>query len=236
MERFETLRGGTRIYISDTDPVAVDSLLLAAFVGRRAKKTALELGSGNAAALLWLFDRGLLGRGVALELRRGASELARRSAAECGAPIEFVEADARDYRSARKFDLVISNPPYFRENSGRRPKDAARFDMKFENSGGLADFCAAAARNLKQGGSFSFCFPCARLAAAFCALRDNGLEPKRLRLVAHEAGGEPYLALCDARYRAGEGLKVEPTLATRSGGAETAEYSDITATRKGETT
>ncbi len=101
-------------------------------------------------------------------------------------------------------------------------------DKRFENNGRFADFCISAAKNLKQKGSFCFCYPASRLANAFISLRSAGLEPKRLRFVRHSVGDEPYLVLCDARLSAGEGLRYEPDLVTRSDGEETAEYADIT--------
>ena len=67
-----------------------------------------------------------------------------------------------------------------------------------------------------------------RLAEIMCLLSENGLEPKRLRLVAHSQMHEPSLILIEARRGGKPGLKIMPTLILRNDdGTETDEVLKI---------
>ena len=64
----------------------------------------------------------------------------------------------------------------------------------------------------------------ARLAELLETLRRSGLEPKRLRLVQHDAASAPSLLLLESRRGGRPGLAVEPTLLLRDAdGRETDE-------------
>ena len=63
-----------------------------------------------------------------------------------------------------------------------------------------------------------------RLAELLETLRRSGLEPKRLRLVQHDAASAPSLLLLESRRGGRPGLAVEPTLLLRDAdGRETGE-------------
>ena len=63
-----------------------------------------------------------------------------------------------------------------------------------------------------------------RLAELLETLRRSGLEPKRLRLVQHDAASAPSLLLLESRRGGRPGLAVEPTLLLRDAdGRETDE-------------
>jgi tRNA1(Val) A37 N6-methylase TrmN6 len=76
----------------------------------------------------------------------------------------------------------------------------------------LEELCAAAGRLLKNGGKFAFIYPTTQLAQAFFALNTYGMEPKRLRLVAHDPAAIPKLALIEGRKQGKPGLLAEPNL------------------------
>ena len=61
-----------------------------------------------------------------------------------------------------------------------------------------------------------------------CILRESGLEPKRLRTVAHDASKEPSLILVEARRGGSSGMKLLPPLFIRNpDGSETQEILKI---------
>ena len=99
---------------------------------------------------------------------------------------------------------MVSNPPYFPPGSGRGD-DPARMELH----GGLEELCAAAGRLLKNGGRFALCHRPERLCDVLCTLRAHGLEPKRLKLVAHSPAHPPALLLVEAVKGGRPGLVVE---------------------------
>ena len=87
------------------------------------------------------------------------AELIQRNAALNGFA-ERIRVHATDLRELTaeqlggEVDLVLSNPPYMRTDCGKRNLSDAKYLARHEVCGGIADFCAAAARILRFGGRF----------------------------------------------------------------------------------
>lgn len=209
----ELLRHGTPVYISDTHRFGSDALLLSGFCRPRRDERAADLGSGCGIIALRWHDLGHRGRCEAIELQAEGSALLAAACAEAGIEhILPVTADLRTFGLDRPecFDLVGCNPPYFA--AGRRSPDPARAAARHEDYCTLRDAAGCAARLLRYGGRFALCGRPERLAEAFCALREAGLEPKRLALVKQTPESAPRLFLCEAKKGAKPGLVIEPDL------------------------
>ena len=186
-------------------PLGGDALALGEFATVRPRWRVCDLGTGSGALLLLLARRaeGLSLTGV--EQYPLAARTARDNLAANGLPGELVLGDWREIPlPAGAFDLVVSNPPYFPPGSGRGD-DPARMELH----GGLEELCAAAGRLLKNGGRFALCHRPERLCDVLCTLRAHGLEPKRLKLVAHSPAHPPALLLVEAVKGGRPGLVVE---------------------------
>ena len=78
---------------------------------------------------------------------------------------------------------------------------------------------------LRWVGRFCVVFPTERLAELMETARRFGLEPKRLRMVQHDAAGVPGLVLLECRRGGKPGLRAEPALLLYDpDGRETAEH------------
>lgn len=205
----EYLKNGSAVLVDGAHTISCDSLHLADFAYKAADE-ALDLGCGMGIILLYMADKGALGRMTGIDSDPAACELFRRSIDQNGFEnISCLCGDARDYTESRKFSLVVSNPPYF--TSGRT---GARAAARHDGTLTLDDVCRAAARNLKQGGRLCVCIPSNRLAELFASMKSHRIEPSRLRLVRSRAS--VYLALCEGRYGGGAGLSVLPELVVGS--------------------
>ena len=91
----------------------------------------------------------------------------------------------------------------------------------------LDDLCAAAARLLKFGGRLCICQRPERLCDAICAMRDHGMEPKRLRFVTQRPGRPPWLFLLEGKKGAKPFLQVEKDLIIEGPGGFSREVLDI---------
>ena len=186
-------------------PLGGDALALGEFATVRPRWRVCDLGTGSGALLLMLARRaeGLSLTGV--ERDPLAARTARDNLAANGLPGEIALGDWREAPlPAGAFDLVVSNPPYFPPGSGRG-NDPARMELR----GGLEALCAAAGRLLKNGGRFALCHRPERLCDVLCALRAQGLEPKRVKLLSHSPGHPPSLLLAEGVRQGRPGLTVE---------------------------
>lgn len=205
----EILPSGAHVWVSARHRFGTDSLLLAAFAQPRRQWAVCDLGSGCGIVLLSLLDNGLKGTAVGVELDEEGAALLAGAAAENGFDnVQALAQDLRGYQAQRPFDMVVCNPPYF--TGGLISPDAGRAAARHQIHCTLADVCATAARNLKDGGRFCLCYPATQLAELFVSLRAAGLEPKRLQLVRKTAETAPWLALVDARKAGGIGLEILP--------------------------
>lgn len=204
-------------------PLGGDTLALGRFATVRPRWRVCDLGTGSGALLLLL-----RGREPSLELwgveRDGPSaSAARENLRQNGLEGEILQADLQSAPlPAGRFDLVVSNPPYFPRNSG---KSGGPFR---EETCPLPQLCAAAARLVRNGGRFALCHRPERLCDVMCALRESGLEPKRLRLVCARQDRAPSLLLLGARRGGRPGLRIGPPLLLENpDGSPTAELDRI---------
>ena len=176
-----------------------------------------DLGAGIGLLGLLLLNRCPELSVCCVELQAQAVAMARRNIEENGLQKKMTlhHTDLRALRSvlpAGETDLVVSNPPYFRQGCGGKASDALRQAAREESTCTIEDVCAAAAYLLKWGGTFSLIFRPERLADLFCALRQSGIEPKRIRFVEKTAGQPPILVLVEGRRGGRPGLVYEPPL------------------------
>jgi release factor glutamine methyltransferase len=79
-----------------------------------AKITILDIGTGNGCISVSLANNGFIVD--ALDISYSALDLAKKNAFQNKVDINFIEADIFNYDSNKKYDLIVSNPPYVRES------------------------------------------------------------------------------------------------------------------------
>lgn len=194
-----------------------DAYLLAAYARPQPNARCVDLGSGTGVIPLLLLARGKVRFVDAVEIQKPFAELIQRNAALNGFAerIRVHATDLRDLTAEQlggEVDLVLANPPYMRTDCGKRNLADAKYLARHEVCGGIADFCAAAARILRFGGRFLCVFRPDRLSDLMAALRDAGLEPKRMQLVHADSAAEPCMVLLDCTKGASPSLRISPPL------------------------
>ena len=225
--------GGPVFRQSEHFLLGTDSVLLADFVNVGQRKRGIDLGCGSGILPLLLLTKYPALSMTGLEINPDALDCAADNMRANGLEERFrpVCGDIRRSRELFKsgeFDLVVSNPPYFAEGSGGISPDPARAAARGEASCTLSELCRAAAYLCRTGGAFCLVHRAERLTDVMITLRENGLEPKRLRLIAHDTAKPPSLVLVEARRGGSAGLAIRPTLYIRNtDGTESAEILGI---------
>lgn len=232
-ERWEALApGGLRfVYGNGQFPPGLDSFLLSSMPRLKPGLRVCDLGCGTGLVSLLLLQRQRELTVTGLDIQPEAVRLGTLAAEENGLTdrLSFLLGDLRESNlPAGSFDLVVCNPPYFPPSSGLPPKGAARRTARTEETCALEDVCRAAARLLRWGGGFCLVHKPERLTDLLVALRQAGLEPKRLRFAASRPEKVPSLVLAEARRGGRPGLTVEPPLILENpDGSPTAELDRI---------
>lgn len=194
-----------------------DAFLLAAFIRPSPRARAVDLGSGTGIIPLLLTAREKVATVHAVEIQPCFADLIGRNAALNGFSERIIPIcrDLRELHAADvggEVDLVFSNPPYMRVDSGKRNESEEKYIARHEVHGTVADFCATASRLLRYGGKFVTVWRPDRLSELLCALHASGLEPKRMTLVHADAHTEPSAVLTEAVKGGAPAMRVSPPL------------------------
>jgi tRNA1Val (adenine37-N6)-methyltransferase len=208
--------------------VNVDALLLAAFAAQGSpSRLAVDLGAGSGAVGLSLLHWRAAERVVLVEVDPSASRAARANLTINGfdARGTVLQCDVRDLPRTSG-DLVVCNPPYVAPGRGRLPKAPSTARAR---SGDLSLFTRAARAALGRRARACFVYPARELTSLWSALREAGLEPKRLRSVHATASAPARVVLVEARPGKAGGLAIEPPLVERDGAGYTPELESLLA-------
>lgn len=115
-----------------------------------------------------------------------------------------------------QIDLVICNPPYKANNTGIQSKLTAQRIARHEIMCNINDVCHAAKKLLKFGGRLCLCNRPERLVDTICSMRENDIEPKRIRFVSKTPGDAPWLFLIEGKKGSKSFMVTEPQLYIRS--------------------
>lgn len=181
-----------------------DAFLLASYVKAQKNAIAVELGGGTGIISLLLGARNKFKHIYCVEIQKDFANVIERNASlnSLDSRITPVCADIRDVKSASigcEVDAVFSNPPYMKEDSGKRNEHDEKYIARHEVCGDIGDFCACAKRLLKHGGFFYCVWRPDRLTDLICSMRENGLEPKEMCFVHANTKSAPSMVLVKAK-------------------------------------
>jgi tRNA1Val (adenine37-N6)-methyltransferase len=111
------------------------------------------------------------------------------------------------------FDVVVTNPPYKKVNTGGKNEDEGKLISRHEVLADVNDFIEASKKVLKDKGAIYIVHRPERIADIICALRKNKLEPKKIQFVySKKESSEAKLVLIKAIKNGGQFLKIEKPL------------------------
>ena len=198
-----------------------DAYLLASFIRPQPSARAAELGAGTGIISLLLASRERLSHIYAIEIQEDFSRLIERNVLHNGLndKVSVLCKDVRDIRAQNtdgELDVVFSNPPYMRTDSGKRNASDRKYIARHEVFGDIGDFCLSANRLLKHGGKFYCVWRPDRLSELMGAMRDNRLEPKTMIFVHADEESEPSMVLVSATKGGAPSMHVLPPLILHS--------------------
>jgi tRNA1Val (adenine37-N6)-methyltransferase len=219
-ETCDTLFGGKIKVVQEKDGYrfSIDAILLASFVWLRRGERVIDLGTGVGVIPLILSKRGEGAEQiVGVEIQRRLAELAKRNILINGLKglITIYQGDIRGLNNTFPpsfFDVVVTNPPYYRVSSGRINPRSQKAIARHEVTCNIDDILQIAYYLLKEGGRVFVIFPARRAITLLDSLRSATLEPKRLRWVHSREGEEAKFILTEAHKGGGEGVEVLPPL------------------------
>jgi len=197
---------------------SLDALLLAGFVWLREGEKIVDLGTGVGIIPLILGARKeKVKEIVGVEIQSELADLATRNVFLNGFDgfVTIHHGDIKrveEFLGAASFDVVVSNPPYYRVSDGRVNPHAEKALARHELACTVNDILDSSRFLLKEGGRLFLIFPAFRTTTLFDAMRKATLEPKKIRLVHSRENMSAEFVLAEGHKNRGEGVEVLPPL------------------------
>ena len=213
---YELINGKLKICTSNEHKFGTDAFLLSDFAQVKRKDHCVDLGTGcGIIPLLWfreMEDAPQVAYGVDIQPQAIQQMKLTVEACDLQERLIPVEGDLKDLSPqlpADSFTLVTCNPPYKATNTGILNEADAHTIARHEILCNINDVCRAAARLLKFGGRLCICQRPERLLDTLEAMRNNKIEPKRLRFVQKKGDTAPWLFLVEGKKGSAPYMKVE---------------------------
>jgi len=137
----------------------------------------LELGSGSGVISILLSLSRKAWQITGIDIQTELVELAKCNALGLNPRPEFRQADLRQFNEPDGFDLVLSNPPWQKLQSGWQSPNKMRAISRMEVCCTLPDITACCARNLKTGAHAVLMYPSHRSEELQACAKLQGLIP-----------------------------------------------------------
>jgi tRNA1Val (adenine37-N6)-methyltransferase len=137
--------------------VGTDGVLLGCWVSCEKANNILDVGCGTGLITLMLGQRILIGNVTGIDIDKIASQEAQLniSNSDWKEKIEIKHTSLQEFTSQLKFDLIVSNPPFFPQNKSQQSRDIARHTNRLS----FEDLIYNAAKLLSKKGIFSVIIP-----------------------------------------------------------------------------
>lgn len=232
-EKLEPIGKNCKIVVSRSHTFGTDALLLAHFASVKKSDVACDLGSGCGIIPMIWFKNDKAKRIDAVDIQiKACSQLERTIALNnAGEKVNVYNADLRELKGTLPFgeyNVVTMNPPYKEVGTGIESDSSADKIARHETQCTLTDLVLTAKKLLKFGGRLCLCHRPERLVDIFSAMREGGIEPKRIRFVCQCVGKSPWLVLVEGKSGSKPFLTVEKNLYIQNtDGSDTAEMTEI---------
>lgn len=185
--------------------VGTDGVLLGAWVDPGGLGSVLDIGTGTGLLALMLAQRSDA-RITAIEIDRQSFEEAEQNVNESQWPnrITVIHCSLQDFSPGIKYDLVISNPPFFQDSL--RPDDLGKSLSRHDTRLSLEDLALIVPTLMKDTGRFCLVLPVeeSRKMEKFCF--EAGLRLHRLLEIRPKPGHDVKRRLLEFRLLPSETL------------------------------
>ena len=196
----------------------MDSVLLSDFAkNMKNNSTVLDLGTGTGIIPILLCGKTNLKKVIGIEIQQDVANMAKRSSQLNNLQDRFEVVntniiDLKNIYEKQSFDVIVTNPPYKKENTGITNENEAKLISRHEITANLEDFISISKDLLKDKGEFYMVHRPERLVDILSLMRKYKIEPKILKFVSPNKNKEPNLILIKGIKNANSFLKVEKTL------------------------
>lgn len=192
---------------------SIDSVLLAGHVKTNPGDRILDIGTGSGIISLILAYRNPKINIYGVEVQKSLADIAALNVRDNNIEdrVKILCADIKNLNAdliSGHIDIVVSNPPYRKAESGRVNPDNQRAVARHEIDITLADILKAANRLLHVSGRFIVIYPSERISDMITQMRLSGIEPKYFRFIYSKSNSESKLVIVEGVKGGRAGAKI----------------------------
>ncbi len=167
----------------------IDSVLLSDFAKNMRKNSkVIDLGTGTGIINILLSGKTTAKELVGVEVQEEVADMAKRSVKLNGVEgkIEILNKNILDLKNIYNkgyFDVVVTNPPYKKINTGLINEENKKMISRHEITANLRDFIHISSYLLKDHGEFFMVHRPERLVDILWTMREEKIEPKKIKFV-----------------------------------------------------
>jgi tRNA1Val (adenine37-N6)-methyltransferase len=208
--------------------IGMDSVILGAWSSVPVQGRALDIGTGCGLLAFMLARRSPRLSITGVEIYKPAYNDAVENLKNFSLPhnINFVNADIRAWNDNRGFDLVITNPPYFKGDL--KPGDGGRSLARFQDGLPLDLLVEKVSKLLKPSGRFSIIIPAGQAFEMNRTCVSSGLILQRKLNVRHRIDLPVKRILLEFGYENPHKIVDEELVIEDASGEYTSEYKRLT--------
>ena len=219
-ERLDDLQCDGLYLIQNSDKFCfgIDAVLLSNFVKVKKDGYAVDLCTGSGIVPILLSTKTKAKKITGIEIQSDIADMASRSVSynKLDEKIDIINDDisnALKYIKHSCVDTVCVNPPYMKDMAAIKNPDLPLAIARHELLTDLESVINIANKLLKENGRFFMIHRPSRLSEIFASMKQNRIEPKRIRFIHSYIYSKANLVLIEGLKGSGVWLDVEPPLA-----------------------
>lgn len=219
-ERLDDLQCDGLYLIQNPDKFCfgIDAVLLSNFVKVKKDGYAVDLCTGSGIVPILLSTKTKAKKITGIEIQSDIADMASRSVSynKLDEKIDIINDDisnALKYIKHSCVDTVCVNPPYMKDMAAIKNPDLPLAIARHELLIDLESVINIANKLLKENGRFFMIHRPSRLSEIFASMKQNRIEPKRIRFIHSYIDSKANLVLIEGLKGSGVWLDVEPPLA-----------------------
>ena len=178
---------------------SIEPFLLADFARLLPEQEILDIGTGCGIIPLLMANREPEINATGIEIQDSSANRAEENVSKNEMKIKIIRGDFLKWEwGSRQFDLIVSNPPYRKINSGRTNPDERKAISRHELKLSLPTMLDKAKPVLKRGGHITLAYPPIRLQETLRELEVRELFPSRVRFIHGNKKADAKIFLVDA--------------------------------------
>ena len=196
----------------------IDSVLLSDFAKNMRKNSkVIDLGTGTGIINILLSGKTTAKELVGVEVQEEVADMAKRSVKLNGVEgkIEILNKNILDLKNIYNkgyFDVVVTNPPYKKINTGLINEENKKMISRHEITANLRDFIHISSYLLKDHGEFFMVHRPERLVDILWTMREEKIEPKKIKFVYQNENKKTNLVLIKGVKNGNSFLEFEDNL------------------------